>query len=97
MCIILLAVGAVFWLALPAGPHWGIDLHVVGIIVVCAGLLGLVLPQTRGMPVTTDRLRRWVIPAGTKGLGKGPPGGYAEGYGEEQPLAPMGGGRSSGA
>jgi|HubBroStandDraft_1064217.scaffolds.fasta_scaffold13696_4 hypothetical protein len=87
MCIFLLTAGAVFWLALPAGSHWGINLNVVGILVLCAGLLGLVLPRLSGMPAQTDRLRRWVIPSGTTDLGQGPAGGYRNGYNDEQATA----------
>jgi hypothetical protein len=78
--IFLLAVGAVFWFALPADPHLGINLHVVGIIIACFGLLGLLWPRRRGLPVHSDWLRRWVIPSGTGRFGSGPPGGYAAGH-----------------
>jgi hypothetical protein len=84
LCIFLLAVGAVFWLALPVGSHWGINLNVVGIVVLCAGLLGFALPRLPGMPAHADRLRRWVVPSGTRGLGEGPAGGYVNGYDDEQ-------------
>lgn len=67
MCIFLLSAGAVFWFALPAGRFLGINLHVVGIIVVCAGLLGLVLRQLPGMRGNIGLLSRWVIPRGAKG------------------------------
>jgi hypothetical protein len=80
-CVFLLAAGAVFWFALPADPGFGMNLHVVGIIIACCGLLVLIWPRGRGLPVHPDRLRRWVIPSGTTGLGAGPPGGYAGGYG----------------
>jgi len=80
LCIFLLTAGAVFWLALPAGAHWGINLNVVGIVVVGAGLLGLVLRRLPGRPARGDWLRRWVIPSGSAGLGQGPAGGYRNGY-----------------
>ena len=70
LCIFLLAAGAVFWFALPPGRHLGINLHVVGVIVVCAGLLGLVLRKLPSMRVNTDLLSRWVIPRGTSGPGE---------------------------
>jgi hypothetical protein len=79
-CVLLLAVGAVFWFALPADPGIGINLHALGIIIACCGLFVLIWPQPQGMQVHPDRLRRWVIPSGTTGLGAGPPGGYAGGY-----------------
>ena len=87
LCIFLLIAGAVFWLALPGGLHWGINLQVVGIIILCAGLVGLVLPRLPGMPARTDRLRRWVIPSGTTGVGAGPAGGYWNGYDDDQSTA----------
>ena len=70
LCIFLLAAGAVLWFALPAGRHLGINLHVVGIIVVCAGLLGLVLRRLPSMRVNTDLLSRWVIPRRATGPGE---------------------------
>ena len=70
MCIFLLTAGAVLWFALPGGRHLGINLHVVGIIVVCAGLLGLVLRRLPSMRVNTDLLSRWVIPRGATGPGE---------------------------
>jgi hypothetical protein len=70
LSIFLLAAGAIFLFALPAGRVLGINLHVVGIIVICAGVLGLVLRRLPGLPVTTDLLSRWVIPRGTTGPGE---------------------------
>lgn len=70
LSIFLLAAGAIFLFALPAGRFLGINLHVVGIIVICAGLLGLVLRRLPGLPVTTDLLSRWVIPRGATGPGE---------------------------
>jgi len=85
-CIFLLAAGTILWLALPGGTHLGVNLNIVGIIVVCAGLLGLILRRAPGLPAHADRLRRWVVPSGTKGLGEGPPGGYMNGYGHQRTL-----------
>jgi hypothetical protein len=82
LCIFLLTVGAVLWFALPAGRHLGINLHVVGIIVVCAGLLGLVLRRLPSMKVNTDLLSRWVIPRGATGPGETL---ADDALGEEQP------------
>jgi len=75
--IVLLAVGAVLWFALPADSPFGINLHVIGIVIACFGLLGLLWPRRQGLAARSDWLRRWVIPSGTDGLGGGPPGGYA--------------------
>lgn len=79
LCIFLLAAGGIFWLALPGGSHLGINLHIVGIIVICAGLLGLTLPLLPGAPAQADRLRRWVIPSGTEGT-------FPGSYSDEQPM-----------
>ena|ERR1022692_1393243 len=70
LCIFLLAAGAVLRFAFPAGRYLGINLHIVGIIVVCAGLLGLVLRRLPSMRVNTDLLSRWVIPRGATGPGE---------------------------
>jgi hypothetical protein len=70
LCIFLLAAGAVLWFALPAGRYLGINFHVVGIIVVCAGLLGLVLRRLPSLKVNRDLLSRWVIPRGATGPGE---------------------------
>jgi hypothetical protein len=86
LSIFLLAAGAVFWLALPPGRHLGINLHVVGIIVLCAGVLGLVLRRLPGLSVTTDLLSRWVIPRGTKGPGEALAGDDRYDEGDDQPV-----------
>ena len=70
LSIFLLAAGAVLWFALPPGRHLGVNLHVVGIIVVCAGLLGLVLRRLPSMTANTDLLSRWVVPRGASGPGE---------------------------
>lgn len=62
LCIFLLATGAIFWFAFP-GKVLEIHLHVIGFIVVCAGLLGLVLRRQPGRPAR-DLLSRWAIPRG---------------------------------
>jgi hypothetical protein len=85
-CIFLLTAGAIFWFALPAGSHFGINLHVVGIIVVCAGVLGLVLPRLPGISANTDLLSRWVIPRGTTGPGEGLAGDDSYIQDDNQPM-----------
>jgi hypothetical protein len=86
LCIFLLTAGAIFWFALPAGSHLGINLHVVGIIVVCAGLLGLVLRRLPGMPASRDLLSRLVIPRRTTGPGEGPAGEHQYSEDDNQPM-----------
>jgi hypothetical protein len=57
---VLIAVGAILLFALPAGsPHW-LNLHVVGVILIVTGVLGLVTPRlTRS---SGGWYRRWVVP-----------------------------------
>ncbi len=61
--LFLIAVGAILLFAVPAGSLFGLNLHVVGIIVATTGFLGLLLPGAAGGP-RPDRLRRWVNPSG---------------------------------
>jgi hypothetical protein len=64
MGLFLIAVGAVLLFAVPGGSPFGLNLHVVGIIMIVLGVLGLLLPTAvRGGP-RSDRLRRWVNPSG---------------------------------
>lgn len=61
MVIFLITAGAVLRFALPAGSPHGLNVHTVGVILIFAGVLGLLLPQiVRAAPL--DRLRRWVRP-----------------------------------
>lgn len=57
---VLITVGAILLLALTAGsPHW-LNLQIVGIILILAGILGLAisrLARSRG-----TGYRRWVVP-----------------------------------
>jgi hypothetical protein len=58
--IFLITIGAILLFALRAGsPHW-VNLHVVGVILILAGALGLLLPRLARSP--RDRFRRWVVP-----------------------------------
>ncbi len=59
--IFLIAVGAILLFALTASasPHW-VNLHVVGVILILAGVLGVSLPRLRRSPDGT--FRRWVVP-----------------------------------
>jgi hypothetical protein len=61
---LLIAVGAILLFAVPAGSTSGLNLHDVGIIVIVAGVAGLVLSRVvRGQP-RGNWLRRWVNPTG---------------------------------
>lgn len=61
--LLLIAVGAILWLALPGSPH-ELNLHVVGIILILTGVLGLLLPPLARSPLRPDWLHRWVSPTG---------------------------------
>jgi hypothetical protein len=60
--ISLITVGAILRFALTAGSLHGLNVHVVGVILILAGALGLLLPRLTRAPQQTDRLRRWVRP-----------------------------------
>jgi hypothetical protein len=58
--ILLITVGAVLLFALTAGsPHW-LNLRIVGVILMLAGILGLALPRLAR--TQRLRLRRWAMP-----------------------------------
>ena len=60
--IFLITAGAVLLFALRSGsPHW-LNLHVVGVILILAGGLGLLLPRLARSGPHGDWLRRWVRP-----------------------------------
>jgi hypothetical protein len=48
--------------------------HVVGVILMLAGLLGLLLPRLAGGPLRPDRLRRWVRPGQPEAYDQAPTG-----------------------
>ncbi len=59
--IFLITAGAVLQFALAGDSPHGLNVHIVGVILILAGALGLLLPQVaRAAP--RDRLRRWVRP-----------------------------------
>ena len=59
--IFLITAGAILRFALAGGSPHGLNVHIVGVILILAGALGLLLPQVaRAAP--RDRLRRWVRP-----------------------------------
>ena len=62
--IFLITVGAILRFALPGGSPHGLNLHIVGVILILAGILGLLLPPLARGPLKPDRLRRWVVPRG---------------------------------
>ena len=56
MCIALIVAGAVLRFALTARFPHGLNVHVVGVILILAGVLGLILSFLTGLP--RDRRRR---------------------------------------
>jgi hypothetical protein len=48
--------------ALAAGSPHGLNLYIAGVILMFAGLLGLLLPPLARGPLKPDRQRRWVRP-----------------------------------
>ncbi len=68
--IFLITAGAVLLFALRSGssPHW-LNLHVVGVILILAGVLGLMLPRLARSSRSGGWLRRWVRPGQPEDLG----------------------------
>lgn len=60
MCIALIIVGAILRFALTARSPHGLNVHVVGVILILAGVLGLILPFLTRLP--RDRRRRSALP-----------------------------------
>jgi hypothetical protein len=66
----LIAAGAILLFAVTGGsPRW-LNLHVVGVILIVVGILGLLIPRASGRG-PRDRLRRWVRPGQNPGLSWG--------------------------
>jgi hypothetical protein len=72
--ILLITTGAVLRFALAAGSPHGLNLHVAGVILMLAGLLGLLLPPLARGPLKPDRLRRWVRPGQPDAYDQAPTG-----------------------
>ena len=83
--IFLITVGAVLRFALAAGSLHGLNVHMVGVILILAGALGLLLPRlaARG-PLHAARLRRWVRAGQPRAYG-GPPAGGDPGVHDDRP------------
>jgi hypothetical protein len=60
----LIGAGAVLLFAVHTGSWAGLDLHVVGVIVLTVGVVWLLLLPARRTAPTPDRLRRWINPSG---------------------------------
>jgi hypothetical protein len=84
--IFLITAGAVLRFALAAGSPHGLNLHVVGVILMLAGLLGLLLPPLARGPLKPDRLRRWVRPGQPEAHDQAPTGADAGVYDDRPAL-----------
>ena len=84
--ILLITTGAVLRFALAAGSPHGLNLHIVGVILILAGLLGLLLPPLARGPLQPDRLRRWVRPGQPHAYDQAPTGADAGVYDDRPAL-----------
>ena len=74
--IFLITAGAILRFALPAGSLHGLNVHVLGVILILAGVLGLLLPRLAQAPQHSDLLRRWVRPNQPRAYDTPPTGIY---------------------
>jgi len=55
VCLTLIVIGAVLRFALTARSPHGVNVHVIGVILILAGLLGLILPFLARLPRNRSR------------------------------------------
>ena len=60
--ILLITVGAVLRFAVTPGSTGWLNVHILGVILILAGAVGLLLPRLAHARPSPDRLRRWVRP-----------------------------------
>jgi hypothetical protein len=84
--IFLITAGAVLRFALAAGSPHGLNLYSAGVILMLAGLLGLLLPPLARGPLKPDRLRRWVRPGQPDAYDQAPTGADAGVYDDRPAL-----------
>jgi hypothetical protein len=104
--IFLITAGAILRFALSAGSPHGLNVHIVGVILILAGGLGLLLPRVT-LAAPSDRLRRWVRPDQPRAYDKPPRTGQGAdgkrptmvqdhgGYDERPPLTTVPAGRDN--
>jgi hypothetical protein len=82
-CVALIAIGAILRFALPTGSPHGLNVHVVGVVVIGAGVLGLLLSLLVWGPLNPARRRRAALSATAR-----PPVMDAQGrvYQDDRPL-----------
>ena len=81
--IALIVVGAILTFALTIEPFYGIDLHIVGVILILAGILGLVLPLLVRTRRRSSQSRHQQPPGRSLGLGGGPESDLREAVAED--------------
>ena len=84
--ILLITTGAVLRFAMAAGSPHGLNVHIVGVILILAGVLGLLLPRLAQAPQHSDRLRRWVRPNQPRAYDTPPTGIYPSGNNDSPAL-----------
>jgi hypothetical protein len=61
--LVLIAVGAILWFAVTASAIPGLNVHIVGVILLLIGVVGLLLPMASG-PRTLRSVSLWLRPTG---------------------------------
>jgi len=64
MALFLIAIGAILWFAIPKVSLFGLNLHVVGVVLLLTGVAGLLLPRMAGGHLNPRRLSPWLRPRG---------------------------------
>jgi hypothetical protein len=88
--IFLIAAGAVLRFAIAGGSPHGLNVHIVGVILILAGAVGLMLPRLTRAP--QDRLRRWVRPGQLRAHDQPPTGEDPATYDDRPALVQNAGG-----
>ena len=60
----LIAVGAILWFAVTANAVHGLNLHIVGVILLLIGVVGLLSPMAASGSRTRRSLSPWLRPSG---------------------------------
>ncbi len=60
----LIAVGAILWLAVSGSAIPGVNVNIVGVILLLVGLVGLLLPMAAGGSRNFQPLNSWLRPSG---------------------------------
>ena len=64
VALTLIAVGAILWLAVSGSAIPGVNLNIVGVILLLVGLVGLLLPMVAGGSRSSGPLSSWLRPSG---------------------------------